>query len=174
MSDLAEDNQIAKAIMPERSMELPAFLEAVSRNMSKRQEAMTSSFLNHLDMINRGCKDHHIFFLVANQQAASVTFAHEKLKGKTYQDEVYYIINMLKNNEDITLHQLYLLKHAILMNAIRSWALKENVTFVDVINALNQDRDTLLSNVHLNPQGNRIIAKEFADKIFNHFVHNSN
>lgn len=174
ISDLAEDNQIFKTIMPEKSMELPAFFKAVSSNMSKSQEAMTSSFLNHLDMINRGCKDHHIFFLVANQQAASCTFAHEKLKGTTYQDEVYYLINKLKNNEDITLHQLFLLKHAILMNAIRSWALKENVTFVDIINSLNQDRDTLLSNVHLNPRGNKIIAKEFADKIFNYFVNNSN
>ena len=61
--------------MPEKSMELPAFFEAVSSNVSKRQEAMTSSFLNHLDMINRECKDHHIFFLIANQQAASCTFA---------------------------------------------------------------------------------------------------
>ena len=60
------------------------------------------------------------------------------------------------------------------MNVIRSWALKENVTFVDIINSLNEDRDTLLSNVHLNPRGNKMIAKEFADKIFNHFVNNFN
>jgi lysophospholipase L1-like esterase len=174
IADLTEDNQIFKDTMPGKSMELPVFFEAVSSNMSKRQEAMTASFLNHLDMINRGCKDHHTFFLVANQQAASCTFPHEKLKGKTYQDELFYVVNKIKNNDNITLHQLYLLKHAILMNAIRSWALKENVAFVDIINALNQDRDTLLSNVHLNPRGNKIIAKEFADKIFNHVLGNSN
>jgi hypothetical protein len=173
ISDLTEDNQIFKGSMPEKSLGLPDFFKTVSSNMSKKQEAMTSSFLNHLDMINRGCKDHHIFFLVANQQASSSTFAHEKLKGKTYQDEVLFVANKIINNDNITLHQLLLLKHAILMNAIRSWSLKENVEFVDIINALNQNRDTLLSNVHLNPRGNKIIAKEFADKIFNYFVNNS-
>ena len=38
ISDLAEDNPIFKARMPEKSMELPAFFAAVSSNMSKSQE----------------------------------------------------------------------------------------------------------------------------------------
>jgi len=52
--------------------------------------------------------------------------------------------------------------------------LKENVAFVDIIKAMDQDRDSLLSDVHLNPHGNKIIAQAFADKIFNYFSNNPN
>jgi hypothetical protein len=163
-----------KGLSHNNSMELPAFLEMISQNIAKRQEAMTSSFLRHLSMINEECQKHQTIFLLGNQQASSCTFAHEKIKGKTYQDEVLFVINKLKNNESITLHQLQLVRHALLMKEIKDWALKENVAFVDIIKALDQDRDSLLSNVHLDPRGNKIIAQTFADKIFNYFNNNPN
>ena len=37
--------------------------------------------------------------------------------------------------------------------------------FIDIIKALDYDRDTLITYVHLNHRGNKIIAQEFADKI---------
>ena len=162
INNLADDKQISKG----KSMDLPAFFEVISQNIAKRQEAMTSSFLRHLSMINEECKKHHILFIVANQQATSCTFAHEKNKGRTYQEELLFVINRLKNNEAITLHQLQFLKHALLMKEIRLWAQKEKVMFVDVIKAMDQDRDAILTNVHLNSHGNKIIAQEFMAKIF--------
>jgi lysophospholipase L1-like esterase len=174
VSYLSDDKQIFNDSKTYSSMEFPVFFEAISQNMAKRQEAMTSSFMRHLDLVNRECLKHHIVLLVANQQVSSRTFAHEKLKGKTYQEEVFFVVNKLKNNEDLTSHQLFLLKHALLMKELKSWALKENVPFVDIIKSLDQDRDTLLTSVHLNPRGNKIIAREFADKIFDYFSHKLN
>jgi hypothetical protein len=39
------------------------------------------------------------------------------------------------------------------------------VPFVDVVKALDQDRDVLVSWVHLSPRGNRMIADAFAEEI---------
>ena len=165
VSDLASDKQLSKENHTQLPMELPAFFEIISKDVAKRQEAMTSSFLNNIDKINSECKKHHILFIISNQQVSSCTFAPSKLRGLTYQDEVIFVINKLRNNDKISLHQLHLLKHYLLMDKLRTWCVDKNIMFVDTIKALDQDRDTLITYVHLNSRGNKIIAHEFADKI---------
>ena len=51
------------------------------------------------------------------------------------------------------------------MKALEEWALTHNVPYVDIIKASDNDRDILLSWVHLTPAGNQIIANAFATKI---------
>ena len=55
------------------------------------------------------------------------------------------------------------------MQNLADWALRQNVPFVDVIAALDQDRQNLLSWVHLTPQANRVIAEKLAEPILSGF-----
>jgi hypothetical protein len=169
VADLTPDSKLSKSEILATPDELPHYVEHLFKDVAKRYEAMAASFLKHLAMINQECKKHQVLFIVANQQMSSCSFAQDKLKGKTYHDEILFIINKLRNNDKITIHQLYLIKHAMLMKQIAEWASAENVMFVDIINALNHDRDTLVTNVHLDYQGNKIIAQEFAKKISGFF-----
>ena len=61
--------------------------------------------------------------------------------------------------------EMYLYIHSVLMANLELWALTNDVHFLDVIAALDQDRDLLSSWVHLNSKGNRVVAEAFAEKI---------
>ncbi len=52
------------------------------------------------------------------------------------------------------------------MERLAKWARKNKVVFVDGIRALGQDRSTLLSWVHLSPQGNGILAQALANAVY--------
>ncbi len=58
------------------------------------------------------------------------------------------------------------------MKELTKWVSANNVPNVDVIKAFDQDRDCLLSWVHLNAKGNKIIASEFAREILRHVCSN--
>ena len=55
--------------------------------------------------------------------------------------------------------------HARLMSDLRTWAKTADVGFVDLIKVLDDDRDVLVSYVHLSPEGNRKIAAALASEI---------
>ena len=59
----------------------------------------------------------------------------------------------------------YFLIHGELMDAERQWALANKVPYADVISAMNSDRQDLVTWVHLNAAGNRIVASTLADVI---------
>ncbi len=58
----------------------------------------------------------------------------------------------------------FMVHHGV-MQALRQWADREHVTLVDGIAALDQDRDNLLTYVHLNADGNRVVARELGKAI---------
>lgn len=166
-SDLIDDHYNAKNRPTGKADKQIASVADVDNKIYQQNKAMFASFLNYLEMIRNECRGRHILFIVANQQGSSYSFPREKLKGMSYEQEVIFIKKRLINHDNITRHQLYLLGHAALNKRIKGWASENQVIFVDVINALDQDRDTILSWVHLSPRGNRIIAREFANTIFN-------
>ncbi len=58
----------------------------------------------------------------------------------------------------------YMWLHGSLMGDLKVWAENESVPFVDFI-ALDRERSTLVSYVHLSPRGNRLIATALTETI---------
>jgi hypothetical protein len=57
------------------------------------------------------------------------------------------------------------LAHSFLVKDLEVWAKENNVPFVDAIAELDNDRDVMVSWVHLSPRGNRMLAEALAEKI---------
>ena len=51
------------------------------------------------------------------------------------------------------------------MAAERQWVKANNVPFVDVIDVMDTNRQYLIDWMHLNGQGNRIVATALSEKI---------
>lgn len=65
----------------------------------------------------------------------------------------------------LTSQELNFLRHSRLMRELEIWAASQDVPLVDVISALDGDRDVLVSWVHLSPRGNQMVAAAFAQEI---------
>ena len=102
---------------------------------------------------------------MANQQAQSYFIGRDELKNVTYEEEAMRIKAKLSDGQELTVNELYFLTHAEIMTQLEKWADTKNIPFVNIIEALNNDRDQLTSWVHLSPKGNQIIASKFAEKI---------
>lgn len=145
-----------------------------AEEVNARIEGRSDQFLGNLDHLNEASNNQDYLFIVANQQAKSGIIPRHKMQGVTYSEEVQLIKNDLENNGDISQGELHLIVHNELMKDVQDWASSNDVPFVDIISALDSDRRVLLSWVHLNPQGNRIIAREFAKEILGHVCHQAN
>jgi hypothetical protein len=55
--------------------------------------------------------------------------------------------------------------HKDLMDEQRKWAITNSVPYVDVIQAMDLNRQNLVTWVHLNSAGNRIVASALANEI---------
>jgi hypothetical protein len=137
--------------------------------------AMTSEeFLFDLDKIRTAAERRNILFIVANQQANSKSWfgipAAQRMaqKGVTYADEVAGIERILRRGEDISGYEFDFLIHARLMKDLRSWAEKYRLPFVDIIDLLDQERQHLVSWVHLDAYANGLVADALADEILRH------
>lgn len=132
-------------------------------------------FLGHVARILDAARARKIVFVAANQQATSRSpLPHDqedrlKLKGVTYAQETGEIRRRLDRGERVSSFEYSLLVHQRLMQDLRQWAERERLPFVDVIDALDQDRHLLLSWVHLHPDANRVIATRFAEALQRQF-----
>ena len=122
-------------------------------------------FLANLQLILNAARSRNITLVVATQQAKSSLFGTETIRGVTYAHEVKTIRSMLSEHGKVGQAEGILLIHSELMDLMRRWASENSVPLVDVIEALDQRRDTLMSWVHLSPEGNKIAARAFADQI---------
>jgi len=145
-------------------------LESLGNISARTSEA----FLFDLDRIRKAAKRRKIVFIVANQQANSKSWfgipAAERInqKGVTYSDEVAGIKRILHRGESISGYEFDFLIHARLMRDLRSWAKKNELPFVDIISLLDQERQHLVSWVHLDTFANGLIANALADEIVRH------
>jgi hypothetical protein len=78
------------------------------------------------------------------------------------------IERILHRGESISGYEFDLLIHARLMRDLRSWANKYELPFVDIISLLDQERQHLVSWVHLDAYANGLVANALADEIMRH------
>jgi hypothetical protein len=131
-------------------------------------------FLLDLDKIRKVAERRNILFIVANQQANSKSWfgipAAQRIgqKGVTYSDEVAGIERILQLGEPISGYEFNFLIHARLMRDLKNWAEKNKLPFVDIISLLDQERQHLVSWVHLDAYANGLVADALADEILQH------
>ncbi len=124
--------------------------------------ARPARFLAALDAIRAECARRGIRFVVATQQATSLEFPRDALRGMTYAEEEARLARRLDEGGTVPTPALSFLAHAALMRAERDWADANGVPLVDVVAALDARRDVLVSWVHLTPEGNALVAAAFA------------
>ena len=147
-----------------------------SREMLQgRAEATSRAFLADLEDILDLARSYDIHLIIANQQSSSRSWfqvphaEREKMRGLTYADEARQIKSRLNSGDSISGYEFNFLIHQRLMKDLGVWARRHELPFVDIINLLDNDRDHLVSYVHLDAYANRIIAEAFADEILEHF-----
>ncbi len=144
------------------------FSEAAIQNHMKGK---ADHFLQNVSRINDECKKDGILFVVANQQAKSQMIERDKMKGVTYAQEIELIRSKLATDGHVPMGGRDLITHESIMNALRNWASANNVAFVDVIKELDMHRDFLVTWVHLDAEGNQIVASVLAKQILEHVCH---
>lgn len=151
-----------------------AFVEEIMRSdgrkfsaaeVERHQVGRSERFLASLSQLLEECRAIDATLIVANQQARSLVVPREALAGVGYQQEVDIVEHKLAEQGFLTTKELNFLTHRDLMRDLRVWASSNAVPFVDVIAALDERRDVLVSWVHLNGDGNRVIARALADAI---------
>lgn len=121
-------------------------------------------------------------FIAASQQAKSGVVAREQLRGLSYEAEQSRLRAALAAGthgpeaEAIALSDMQelarvfdparvFLVHGYVMAGLRDWSQENDVPYVDVIAALDDRRDLLLSWVHLDAKANTIVAEALASAI---------
>jgi lysophospholipase L1-like esterase len=153
-----------------------AFIDSIRQNMIaeptfnrgevERHMAGTSDhFIENIDKLYRECQRRGIIFIALKQQAKSHLVKDADIKGVTYAQEVQMVKDKLEKEGAIKVRELHLLAHSALTTDLEQWATSNHVPFVNIQKVLDQDRDVLMSWVHLSPRGNRMIADALAEKI---------
>lgn len=135
-------------------------------DLSRGKEKTVPMVLSNLDSIRGAAQEVGAEFLVASQQAKSRSVTEQEMRGMTYGEELEYIRRRLEENGAIVYLEARFLIHNDIMNGLRRWAEGNDLPFIDVIQAMDERRDLLTSWVHLNAEGNAIVAAELGDIIF--------
>lgn len=122
-------------------------------------------FIGNIDTIYKECQRRGIIFVALKQQAKSYMVQDTDMKGITYAQEAKMVKDKLEKEDAIVKVELSFLTHTVLTTSLENWATSNRVPFVDVVKVLDQDRDVLVSWVHLSPRGNRMIADALAEEI---------
>lgn len=125
----------------------------------------TEVFLHNVDMIYKTASDNGIQMIVANQQRKSGLVPRAEMKGLTYLREAGLVRKKYADKKQLTKVEASFLIHIQMMQDLESWALNNNYPFVDMIGLLDEDRNYLLSWVHLHANANAMIADAFSKSI---------
>lgn len=153
-----------------------AFIDSIRQNMiaeptfnrgevERHMTGTSEHFIENIDKLYRECRRRGIFFVALKQQAKSHLVKDADMKGVTYAQEVQMVKDKLEKEGAIKVRELHLLAHSTLTTDLEQWATSNRVPFVNIQKVLDQDRDVLLSWVHLSPRGNRMIADALAKEI---------
>ncbi|MEC9375101.1 MAG: SGNH/GDSL hydrolase family protein [Pseudomonadota bacterium] len=126
---------------------------------------VSERFLQALEVIAAECEQRGILFVVSNQQKRSDMFDREKFAGITMQDELKLIQSRASEGLPLTRKERHFYVQMILMQELKNWADDADLPFVDVIKAMDQERDNLLTHVHLSQRGNKIVAQKLSEAI---------
>jgi len=131
-------------------------------------------FFDKLSTIHENAVQNNIQLIVGTQQKRAKTTSgwlpdevevREMLAGVTYEEEVIRVREKQESGAVMSDNEVSLLIHNVLMQDLRVWAERNNVSLVDMIKVLNQHRQYLLTWVHLHPEANRMVANAWADTI---------
>lgn len=126
---------------------------------------MQTRFLHNLKKIANATQQNDVHFLPILQQMCSRREAAQTL---TYSQEVDRIRKKLEAGNRVLIAELQLVLHGDINDALRRWLLDENIPFLDFIDILDNDRQELVSWVHLSAKGNQILANALSQKILEH------
>ena len=153
-----------------------AFVDSIRQNMiaeptfnrgqvARHMSGTSEHFIGTIDKLYQECQRRGILFVALKQQAKSHLIKEAEMKGVTYAQEVQLVKDKLDNEGAIKARELHLLTHSVLTTDLEQWATSKHVPFVNVQKVLDQDRDVLMSWVHLSPRGNRMIADALSEEI---------
>ncbi len=124
-----------------------------------------TTFLANVAAIRGAATESGALFIAVSQQAKSFLVPRDAIQGVTYAEEKRRVEAKIEREGFATLRELFFVTHADLMTALRDWVRAENIPFVDAIERLDRRRDLLYTYVHLNAQGNALLAEAIADEI---------
>ena len=123
-------------------------------------------FIENIDKLYRECQQRGIIFVALKQQAKSHLVKEHGYEGRHLCARSSHGKRQIgKRGRAIKVRELHLLAHSTLTTDLEQWATSNHVPFVNVQKVLDQDRDVLMSWVHLSPRGNRMIANALAKEI---------
>jgi lysophospholipase L1-like esterase len=134
-------------------------------DVARHRRGRSDTFLGNLSQLLDACRSTGATLIVANQQARSLLVPRQELNAVSYAQEIALVERKLREESAINTKELNFLTHGDLMRDLEKWATANAVDFVDVIGALDSHRETLVSWVHLNAEGNRMVAAALADDI---------
>jgi lysophospholipase L1-like esterase len=133
------------------------------RDYERHVAGKVEEFVGNVSAMRDAFRKQGTVFIVLKQQARSMIT--NDVKGLTYEQEIEMVRAKLDKTDAITHTEKAFLTHQLLTDSLETWAHAEHVPFVDIRKLLNQDRDVVVSWVHLSPRGNTMIANALADEI---------
>lgn len=137
----------------------------IQADFERNVREVSERFLANLEYLRLACQRAGIELIVASQQATSTTLSAEELESTPYAREAALVRERALESGQASTAELRLISHAVLMRDLEAWAREKGVAWVDVIAALDEHREALLSWVHLSPRGNQIVASVLAEEI---------
>lgn len=153
---------------------LVAFVDALKTNWTNRYspeqiaaqaEHNRRGLLDNLSQLVRLSEEEGFIPIVATQQARSLLIPREEIRGVTFEQELGVVSATLKRQGWVGRKEAAFLVYAEVLPAQRAWARRNEVTLVDLHQALDARRDILVSWVHLSHEGNRMVAESLAAAI---------
>jgi len=127
-------------------------------------------FLGNLEKISDACKKNQSRLIVVSQQATTLEENREKLRGMTYAQEQALASARLASTGRLSALDTDFILQGDLMAAEREWVEKNSVLYLDAIRGVDSARHNLVTWVHLNAAGNRILAslltREILEQVF--------
>lgn len=134
-------------------------------DVERHRRGRSAGFLANLTQLLEECRAINATLVVANQQARSLLVSRQALNTVGYRQEIGMVLKKLRQEGRIDTKELNFLTHGDLMRDLETWAKTNAVPFVDAIDVIDGHREVLVSWVHLNAEGNEMIAAAFADEI---------
>jgi lysophospholipase L1-like esterase len=160
-SPLLDFSLIAERLRHQRKMDTRVPAEVIIDSIPRKRAEFTEN-LSRMEQLSRS---NEVQFVVATQQAQSVTYPSGVLAQLTYADEIDKITDVLERTGSLTRTQATLYVHSYLMKDLEAWSERTGTPLVDGIGHLDQDRRVIKNWVHLNPTGTTRLAEAFAAEI---------
>jgi len=160
-SRLLDFSLIVERLRYQRKAETRVPAEAIIDSILPKRAEFTES-LSQMEQLSQS---NGVQFVVATQQAQSVTYPRDVRSQITYADEVDEIAGVLERTGSLTRAQATLYVHSYLMKDLKAWSERTGTPLVDGIGHLDDDRSVIATWVHLDPTGTRRLAEAFAAEI---------